>query len=76
MLDGRVIGVNAIPLGRFAHFADSRIFPSFVGPGVTFLGYAVIAVLALPFVRFFVTETKGRGLERIVADLQDRSVAT
>ena len=48
-----------------------------VGPGVTFLGYAVIAVLALLFfVRSFVTETKDRSLEEIEADLQQRSVTT
>ena len=48
-----------------------------VGPGVTFLGDAVIAVLALLFfVRSFVTETKDRSLEEIEADLQQRSVTT
>jgi hypothetical protein len=60
-------------------FAVSQTFPvllSSVGPGVTFLGYAAIAVLALLFVRSFVTETKGRSLEEIEADLQERSVAT
>lgn len=61
-------------------FAVSQTFPvllSSAGPGVTILGYAVIAVLALLFfVRSFVTETKGRSLERIEADLQERSVAT
>ena len=35
-----------------------------------------IAVLALLFVRSFFTETKGRSLEGIEADLQERSVAT
>ncbi len=77
MLDAREIGVNAIPTRRFANFAVSRIFPSsFVGPGVTSLGYAVIAVIALLFVRSFVAEPKGRGPEEIEADLQERSVAT
>jgi hypothetical protein len=60
-------------------FAVSQIFPIFlssVGPGIIFLGYAVIAVLALLFVRSFFTETKGRSLEEMEADLQDRSVAT
>ena len=60
-------------------FVVSQTFPvllSSVGPGVTFLGYAVIAVLALLFVRSFVTETKGRSLEDIEADLQQRSTAT
>jgi MFS transporter, SP family, sugar:H+ symporter len=41
-----------------------------VGPGITFLGYAVIGVLAFFFVSAFVTETKGRSLEQIEADLQ------
>jgi SP family sugar:H+ symporter-like MFS transporter len=60
-------------------FAVSQTFPVFlssIGPGINFLGYAVIAVLALLFVRSFVTETKGRSLEEIEADLQERSVAT
>jgi hypothetical protein len=59
--------------------AVSQTFPillSSVVPGITFLGYAVIAVLALLFVRSFFTETKGRSLEEIEADLQERSVAT
>ena len=60
-------------------FAVSQTFPvllSSVGPGATFLGYAVIAVLALLFVRSFFTATKGRSLEEIEAELQQRSVAT
>ena len=60
-------------------FAVSQTFPvlfSSVGPGITFLGYAVIAVLALLFGRSFFTETKGRSLEEIEADLQQRSAAT
>lgn len=75
---GAAMGV-AIFLHWIANFAVSQTFPvllSTVGPGVTFLGYAVIAVLALLFVRSFVTETKGRSLEEIEADLQERSVAT
>ena len=62
-----------------ANFVVSQTFLvllSSVGPVVTFLGYAAIAVLALLFVRSFFTETKGRSLEEIEADLQERSVAT
>ena len=51
-------------------------FSSSVGPVVTFLGYAVIVVLILLFVRSFVTKNKGRSLEEIEVDLQRRSVAT
>jgi sugar porter (SP) family MFS transporter len=75
---GAAMGV-AIFLHWIANFAVSQTFPvllSFVGPGVTFLGYAAIAVLALLFVRSFFTETKGRSLEEIEADLQERSMAT
>jgi hypothetical protein len=36
-----------------------------------FLGYAGIGVLATAFVLKFVTETKGRSLEEIEADLQE-----
>ena len=68
----------AIFLHWIANFAVSQTFPVLpsVGPGVTFLGYAVIGVLALLFVRSFFTETKGRSREEIEADLQERSVAT
>ena len=55
---------------------DLPVLLSSAGPGVTLLGYAVIAVLALLFVLSFVTETKGRSLEEIEADLQETSVAT
>lgn len=75
---GAAMGV-AIFLHWIANFAVSQTFPvllSSVGAGVTFLGYAAIAVLALLFVRSFFTETKGRSLEEIEADLQERSVAT
>jgi hypothetical protein len=44
-----------------------------VGPGPTFLGYAVIGVLAFVFVQALVTETKGRSLEQIEADLRERA---
>ena len=74
---GAAVGV-AIFLHWTANFTVSQTFPvplSSVGPGITFLGYAVIAVLALLPVRSFFTETKGRSLEEIEVDLQQRSVA-
>jgi sugar porter (SP) family MFS transporter len=72
---GTAMGV-AIFLHWIANFIVSQTFPSLlaaVGPGITFLGYAVIAVLAFFFVSAFVTETKGRSLEQIEADLQQRT---
>jgi hypothetical protein len=51
-----------------ANFAVSQTFPVMTkawGPGPVFLGYAVIGVLALLFVKAFVPETKGRSLEEI-----------
>ena len=44
-----------------------------VGAGVVFLGYALVASAALLFVRSRVTETKGRSLEEIEADLQGKA---
>ena len=38
-----------------------------------FLGYAGFGILAGLFVKKFVTETKGRSLEEIEADLQRRA---
>jgi MFS transporter, SP family, sugar:H+ symporter len=72
---GTAMGV-AIFLHWIANFIVSQTFPSLlaaVGPGITFLGYAVIGVLAFIFVSAFVTETKGRSLEQIEADLQQRT---
>lgn len=56
-----------------ANFLVSQTFPpllSGVGPGPVFLGYAALGLIAALFVRMFVTETKGRSLEDIEADLQ------
>jgi SP family sugar:H+ symporter-like MFS transporter len=56
-----------------ANFAVSQTFPPLLkglGPGPVFLGYAGLGVLAGLFVMLFVTETKGRSLEEIEADLQ------
>lgn len=75
---GSAMGV-AIFLHWLANFAVSQTFPILldsIGAGVTFLGYAVIGILAFFFVRAQVTETKGRSLEQIEADLQKRSIAT
>ncbi len=72
---GTAMGV-AIFLHWLANFAVSQTFPVFIaawGPGITFLGYAVIGVLAFIFVRALVTETKGRSLEEIEADLQQKA---
>ena len=63
----------AICLHWFANFAVSQTFPLALdgfGPGPVFLGYAVVGVAAFAFVAKFVTETKGRSLEEIEADLQ------
>jgi MFS transporter, SP family, sugar:H+ symporter len=72
---GTAMGV-AIFLHWIANFVVSQTFPSLLaslGPGPVFLGYAVIGVLAFVFVSAFVTETKGRSLEEIEADLQQRT---
>ena len=56
-----------------ANFLVSQTFPpliSALGPGPVFLGYAGLGVLAALFVKAYVTETKGRSLEDIEADLQ------
>ena len=72
---GTAMGV-AIFLHWIANFIVSQTFPSLLaslGPGPVFLGYAVIGVIAFIFVRAFVTETKGRSLEQIEADLQQKA---
>jgi sugar porter (SP) family MFS transporter len=56
-----------------ANFAVSQTFPpllSALGPGPVFLGYAVLGIISGVFVKALVTETKGRSLEEIEADLQ------
>ena len=72
---GTAMGV-AIFLHWIANFIVAQTFPSLlasVGPGPTFLGYAVIGVFAFVFVQALVTETKGRSLEQIEADLCERA---
>jgi SP family sugar:H+ symporter-like MFS transporter len=57
-----------------ANLAVAQTFPlmlSAFGPGPVFLGYAAVGVIAFVFVQRFVTETKGRSLEEIEADLHD-----
>jgi len=69
---GTAMGV-AVCLQWAANFAVAQTFPillSAFGPGPVFLGYAAMGVLALLFVKTLVTETKGRSLEEIEADLQ------
>lgn len=64
---GTAMGV-AIFLHWGANFAVSQTFPILTDafdPGPVFLGYAVIAVLALVFVVKLVPETKGKSLEQI-----------
>jgi len=71
---GTAMGL-AIFLHWGANFVVSQTFPillATVGAGAVFLGYAVVAVVALLFVRSRVTETKGRSLEQIEADLQGK----
>jgi MFS transporter, SP family, sugar:H+ symporter len=56
-----------------ANFLVAQTFPillSAFGPGPVFLGYAGLGIVAGLFVKRFVTETKGRSLEEIEADLQ------
>ncbi len=72
---GTAMGL-AIFLHWIANFVVSQTFPSLLaslGPGPVFLGYAVIGVVAFDFVSAFVTETKGRSLEEIEADLQQKA---
>ena len=72
---GTAMGV-AIFLHWVANFIVAQTFPQLsasVGPGVTFLGYAVIGVLAFVFVQTLVTETKGRSLEQIESDLREKA---
>ena len=61
-----------------ANFVVSLSFPVLLealGLGWLFLGYALIGLAALLFVRYFVTETKGRSLEKIESDLRERAGA-
>jgi sugar porter (SP) family MFS transporter len=74
---GTAMGV-AIFLHWGANFAVSQTFPILLdsfGPGAVFLGYAGMGILAFLFVLRFVTETKGRSLEEIEADLQQATGA-
>jgi sugar porter (SP) family MFS transporter len=69
---GTAMGV-AVFCNWAANFAVSQTFPmllSSLGAGTVFLIYAGLGVLAAIFVKAFVTETKGRSLEEIEADLQ------
>jgi sugar porter (SP) family MFS transporter len=70
---GTAMGV-AVCLQWLANFAVAQTFPVFLssfGTAASFLIYAGLGVLAGLFVVRFVTETKGRSLEQIEADLQE-----
>jgi sugar porter (SP) family MFS transporter len=72
---GTAMGV-AVCLQWVANFAVAQTFPLFLssfGAGASFLIYAGLGILAFLFVLRFVTETKGRSLEEIEADLQSRT---
>jgi sugar porter (SP) family MFS transporter len=72
---GTAMGV-AVCLQWLANFAVAQTFPLFLssfGTSASFLIYAGLGVLAGLFVVRFVTETKGRSLEEIEADLQKRT---
>jgi sugar porter (SP) family MFS transporter len=69
---GTAMGV-AVVANWAANFVVSQTFPMLLskfGPGPVFLGYAGLGILAALFVKAMVTETKGRSLEAIEADLQ------
>ena len=73
---GAAMGL-AVFLHWGANFIVSLTFPVLleaIGIGLLFLGYALVGILAFFFVRAFVTETKGRSLEEIEADLQAKAV--
>ena len=72
---GTAMGV-AVFRNWVANFLVSQTFPPLLnglGPGPVFLGYAGMGVLAGLFVKALVTETKGRSLEEIEADLQRKA---
>jgi sugar porter (SP) family MFS transporter len=72
---GTAMGV-AVCLQWLANFAVAQTFPLFLssfGTAASFLIYAGLGVLAGLFVLRFVTETKGRSLEEIETDLQQRT---
>jgi MFS transporter, SP family, sugar:H+ symporter len=69
---GTAMGV-AVFCNWAANFLVSQTFPPLLkglGPGPVFIGYGVLGMLAALFVKTKVTETKGRSLEEIEADLQ------
>jgi hypothetical protein len=69
---GTAMGV-AVFCNWGANFLVSQTFPPLlkgVGPGPVFIGYAALGIVAAVFVKMLVTETKGRSLEDIEADLQ------
>jgi SP family sugar:H+ symporter-like MFS transporter len=74
---GTAMGV-ALFLHWGTNFLVSQTFPVMLsswGPGPVFLGYAVMGVLALIFVKTLVPETKGRSLEQIETHLHEQAPA-
>jgi MFS transporter, SP family, sugar:H+ symporter len=73
---GAAMGLATVLLWG-ANFVVSLTFPVLLealGIGWLFLGYAFIGVAAFFFVWLWVTETKGRSLEEIEADLRGQAV--
>jgi sugar porter (SP) family MFS transporter len=69
---GTAMGV-AVFCNWGANLLVSQTFPPLLnslGPGPVFLGFAGLGILAAIFVKLLVTETKGRSLEEIEADLR------
>jgi sugar porter (SP) family MFS transporter len=72
---GAAMGV-AVFANWAANFIVSQSFPVLLkdlGPGPVFLGYAVIGLIALVFVKVLVPETKGRSLEEIEESLHAKA---
>ena len=56
----------------------SLTFPpllNFFGTGSLFIGYAVLCIAAIVFVKYFTIETRNQSLEQIEADLRSRAHA-
>jgi sugar porter (SP) family MFS transporter len=72
---GTAMGV-AVFANWAANFIVSQSFPVLlkgVGPAPVFIGFAVIGVLSLLFVKTLVPETKGRSLEEIEESLLEKA---
>lgn len=61
-----------------ANAVVSLTFPpllNFFGTGSLFIGYAVLCIAAIVFVKYFTIETRNQSLEQIEADLRSRAHA-